>query len=139
MRLLAAAVVLTLTMAAAACGGDKQVVGRFGSQAAELEVVVRPDGRAGPAKRNVIRCGRLGPDSAGSPECSELGDLDTEDLAPVAPDTACAQVYGGPATATVRGTLAGERVNARFSLTDSCEIERWRLGRALLGDPPRRR
>jgi hypothetical protein len=32
----------------------------------------------------------------------------------------------------------GVDVHARFSLTDSCEIERWRRNSVLLGDPPRR-
>jgi hypothetical protein len=38
--------------------------------------------------------------------------------------------------ATVSGTLGGEPVEARFKLTDSCEIERWRRNRALLGAVP---
>ena len=40
--------------------------------------------------------------------------------------------------ASVRGTIQGERVGARFSLRDACEIRRWRRNRALLGEPPLR-
>jgi hypothetical protein len=49
---------------------------------------------------------------------------------------ACAQVYGGPAVATVDGTVGGESASARFRLTDACEIRRWPRNRALLGPSP---
>ena len=48
------------------------------------------------------------------------------------PETACTEIYGGPAVARVRGELLGERVDARFELTNGCEIKRWDRNRALL-------
>jgi hypothetical protein len=68
--------------------------------------------------------------------CRRLAGLTKADLAPVPDDMACGEIYGGPAVATVEGTLRGEPVKARFRLTDACEIERWRRNRALLGRPP---
>jgi hypothetical protein len=46
----------------------------------------------------------------------------------------CAQLYGGPQTARIRGTIGGQAVARRFSRTDSCEIADWdRLGPLLSG------
>jgi hypothetical protein len=55
----------------------------------------------------------------------------------VPPETACTQIYGGPASARVTGELLGKRVDARFERTDGCQIERWERNRVLLGDPAR--
>ena len=122
----------------AGCGGGKDVIGRYGPQAANLDVVVRPDGPGGPEIDNNIRCARFGPGAPGSPECDELEGFTAEDLAPTKAGTACAAVFGGPARAIVRGAVLGRRVAARFSLENSCEIERWRRNSAILGAPPRR-
>jgi hypothetical protein len=137
MRRIAALVVLAV-LASAGCGGDNEVLGRYGPQAANLDIVVRPEGPGGPELRNTIQCARFGPGAPGSPECSELEGFTARALAPTEPDTACAAVFGGPATATVRGAVLGRQVDARFTLANSCEIERWRRNRVLLGDPPRR-
>jgi hypothetical protein len=136
MRNIAALVVLAV-LAGAGCGGDKDVLGRYGPQAANLEVVVRPEGPGGPALRDTIQCARFGPGALGSPACSELGGFDARALAPTEPGTACAAVFGGPATATVRGAVMGRQVDARFTLTNSCEIERWQRNSVILGPPPR--
>ena len=53
-------------------------------------------------------------------------------FAPVPSDAMCTEIYGGPQTATVTGTLRGEPVNARFSRTDGCQIARWDKHAALL-------
>jgi hypothetical protein len=49
------------------------------------------------------------------------------------PDMLCTQQYGGPQVALVTGLLYGRRVHSRFSLTDGCEIARWRAMAPLLG------
>ena len=132
------ALLLLGVLVGAGCGDGKDVIGRYGPQAANLDVVVRPDGPDGPEVSNNIRCARFGPGAPGSPECSELEGFTAEDLAPTKAGTACAAVFGGPATATVHGAVLGIRVAARFTLQNSCEIERWRRNSALLGPPPRR-
>jgi hypothetical protein len=131
MKLLPAAVMCTLALAAAGCGdGDDE-----SGAAARLDVVVRPGGAGTDARRVEIDCDVLGP-GASTPICRRLGGLTRADLAPVPEDMACAQIYGGPAVATVNGTLDGESVNARFDLGDACEIKRWRRNRELLGPVP---
>jgi hypothetical protein len=120
----------------AGCGGDDdEPAATAPAPAAELTVTVYPEGRDGPMRRSRIECQTLGPDAA-EPVCGRLAGLTAARLAPVPAETACAQLYGGPAVATVIGTLHGERVDARFDRTDGCEIRRWDRNRALLGRAP---
>jgi hypothetical protein len=135
MRVLAAVATCVLVLAVVACGDDNDESGSDTGAATRLEVVVRAAGPDSPARRTEIECERLGPDASSS-ACRRLAGLTRTDLAPVRGTVACAQIYGGPAVATVDGTLEGEPVSARFKLTDSCEIERWRRNRALLGAVP---
>lgn len=122
-------------LALVACGsGDGEEDGREaapGPEGAGLTVTVQPKGADGPAKRIRIECERLG---EGSETCRRLAGLTAKRIAPVPPTTACAQIFGGPARARVAGELRGERIDARFSRADACEIKRWDDNAALL-DP----
>jgi hypothetical protein len=51
-------------------------------------------------------------------------------------DMMCTQQYGGPQVAVVTGTFHGRPVHSRFSLTDGCEIARWRSMAPLFGATP---
>lgn len=66
------------------------------------------------------------PDTAGA--CRAL-DANTQwgrdAFAPVAPDSVCTMLYGGPATARVTGTWAGRPVDAVYDRGNGCEIARW--------------
>jgi hypothetical protein len=130
MRALAA---LIACLALAACGSDGEnddgSPAAPGPQGASLTVSVEPKGPDGPAKRMRIECERLG---EGSEECRGLAKLTAEQLAPVPPDVACAERYGGPARARVTGVVRGERVDARLNRTDACETQRWNDNAALL-------
>jgi hypothetical protein len=121
----------------AGCGGDDaaEPKGSGGEPAATLTVTVRPDGPDGDARRRTIECEELGP-KASEPACRRLAGLTAEQLAPVPAGTACTQIYGGPGVARVTGELRGRRVDARFELSNGCEIERWDRNRVLLGDAP---
>ncbi|MGW0765857.1 SSI family serine proteinase inhibitor [Streptomyces sp. NPDC002676] len=46
-------------------------------------------------------------------------------FAPVAPETECTMLYGGPATAHVTGTWAGRPVDAAYDRSNGCETRRW--------------
>jgi hypothetical protein len=65
--------------------------------------------------------------------CAALAELDPEAFMPLAADQMCTQIYGGPETATVRGTWRGARVDASFSRQNGCEIARWDAVAGLLG------
>jgi hypothetical protein len=137
MKLLPAAAMCTLALAAAGCGDGDDEQEREPATAARLEVVVRPAEGKAPVRRVDVACSALGADAT-TATCRRLGGLSRADLAPVPEDAACAQIYGGPAVATVTGTLRGRPVDARFDLRNACEIERWRRNATLLGPAPER-
>jgi hypothetical protein len=129
-----AAAACLLALAAAGCGGGDEQDGQddpAAPTAVDLTVVVWPKGPDGPSERRRIVCQQPG---RGSPMCRGLAGLKADQLAPVPRDVACTQIYGGPATARVRGRLPGGRVDARFARSDGCQIERWDRNRVLLGD-----
>ena len=51
---------------------------------------------------------------------------------PVPDDALCTQQYGGPQTATVRGTYRGQPVDLALSRVDGCRISQWDALGALL-------
>ncbi|MCX6497629.1 MAG: SSI family serine proteinase inhibitor [Arthrobacter sp.] len=53
--------------------------------------------------------------------------------APAPKDKVCTQQYGGPAEATVTGSVDGTAVEAKFSLRDGCEIAQWQAAKDVLG------
>jgi hypothetical protein len=105
-----------------------------GNLVANLRVTVKPEGPGGPERVRRVECAVLGEDAI-DPRCRLLGGLEPRDLEPVPGQTACAEIYGGPATARVAGELRGVRLSAKFELSDACEIARWRRNAALLGAP----
>ncbi len=52
---------------------------------------------------------------------------------PVPRDLACTEIWGGPQTASVLGTVAGQPVRADFSRINGCEIARWDRLALVLG------
>ena len=44
----------------------------------------------------------------------------------------CTDIFGGPQTATVEGTIRGKAVSARFARRNGCEIARWEAASPLL-------
>jgi hypothetical protein len=130
-----AAVACLLALAAAGCGGGDDDSQEAAAPAVDLTVTLRPDGPDGEAQTRKIECERIGPD-ASTAACQGLAGLTPKQLEPVPANVACTQIYGGPAVARVEGTLNGERVDARFELSNGCEIERWDRNRVLLDDAP---
>lgn len=105
-----------LLLVVAGCGEDRETEAPAPSPVAATELTVTVNGKS-----------RTVTDAAG---------LTPEDLAPTPGNVACTEVYGGDATGSIEGTIAGEPVDAEFSLRNGCEIDRWDRASALLGDPP---
>jgi hypothetical protein len=107
----------------AACGEDEPAA------APKTDLVVRfdADGPQGgkPAKTTRVQCPGDG--------CAATKGLTSGDFAPTPANQACTQIYGGPETATVKGAIDGQPVDASFKRTDGCEINRWEKVQALLG------
>ncbi|MBA2416236.1 MAG: serine protease inhibitor [Geodermatophilaceae bacterium] len=99
---------------------------------AELTVAV--DDGGGTITTYTLRCEPAGgdhPDPAAA--CDGLAAAAAAGVfGPPDPDQACTEIYGGPETATVTGTLDGAQVTSAFSRTNGCEIARWDALAAVL-------
>lgn len=129
MRLALALVALALL--AGGCGEDDEEAAAPSPSGslAELTVTVDKDGKGGAdAKSTDVRCDAAG-DSA---LCGTVGAIEPKTFEATPGDVACTQQYGGPETATIKGTLDGKPVDASFSRTNGCEIARWEAAKALL-------
>jgi hypothetical protein len=106
----------------AACGSEKPAATPAQTN---LLVQVDQDGHGGkPAQSVRVRCP--------GPHCAATHGLTARAFAPTPTGIACSMIYGGPETATVKGTLDGTPVDARFSRTDGCQTSRWRKVQKLL-------
>ena len=94
------------------------------SGSTELTIAVRPGADAGTRTFTLV-CDPPGGDHPDPDAACELLRGLEDPFAPVPADAMCTDLYGGPQTATVTGTLAGEPVDAEFSRADGCQISRW--------------
>ena len=94
------------------------------SGSTSLEVVVAPQAGA-PSTAVTLTCDPPGGDHP-DPEaaCADLARQPAP-FAPLADGTVCAEVYGGPEQAVVRGTYRGEPVALELSRTDACRTGQW--------------
>jgi hypothetical protein len=116
-------VVALAAVLAAGCMGPTSD-GSDDAMSTSLDIVVRPQGRSGPARTWELRCPSGGTLPAAASACRRLTRL-SNPFAPVPKDVACTEIYGGPQIAEVTGTFEGQRVDAIFNRTNGCEIERW--------------
>jgi hypothetical protein len=107
----------------AACGSETPAAAPSGT---DLTVRVDQDGPKGaqPAGTARVRCPGA--------HCAAAKALEPRDFAPTPTGIACSMIYGGPETATVKGTLRGRSIDASFSRTDGCQTSRWRKVQRLL-------
>jgi hypothetical protein len=110
-------------LAAAGCGGDSGGAEDDPAQTtAELTFTLDADGPGGePAQTAEVVCQRIG----GSDFCPDLEGITAADFEPVSPQTACTEIFGGPDTLRVEGTLDGDPVDATFTRANGCEIDRF--------------
>ncbi len=52
-------------------------------------------------------------------------------------DVACAEVFGGPQHATIKGVIRGNPVDVKVERTNSCGIQDWQRLEFVLGPPER--
>jgi hypothetical protein len=114
---------LAATVACAAlffgCGDDETSTA---APSTNLTIELDPDGQGGkPPQHFQVLC-EEGMDTS---PCPQLAELSASDLAPVPPQTACTEIFGGPDVVTISGTLHGEAVDARLTRANGCEIDRF--------------
>jgi hypothetical protein len=122
---------LLVAAALAGCGSDEatQAGGPTG-QLASLVVTVDDDGAKGSGQPRELKLDCAKPTD--SQACGAAAGISAADLQKTAGDVACTQIFGGPEQATIKGKIRGEAVDATFTRTDGCEIERWDRVKALL-------
>jgi hypothetical protein len=121
-------VLLLALILAAGCGEEEPAVAPTGTQ---LVVRLDRDGPRGPMAPEELRVDCAAGDA--SPACRAAERLEPRDFYPVPDNVACTDIFGGPETARITGTLRGERVSATFSRSNGCEIHRWDTVAPLLG------
>jgi hypothetical protein len=97
------------------------------TQSTDLTVAYRQNGSKSAAPTTwALHCDPAGGSLPhASRACDRLDAVGARVFAPLPRTTVCTQIYGGPQTAVVRGTVAGRRVRARFSRENGCQIARW--------------
>lgn len=96
------------------------------SSGTSLSIVVDDEGKTHEWTLTCDPDGGTHPDPQGGCAFLDLAKQWGQDpFAPTSDDQVCAEIYGGPQTATVKGSWDGESVDAEFSRVNSCEIERW--------------
>jgi hypothetical protein len=114
-------VLLAAVALVAGCGEDDETPASSQAPYADLTVTVKPGGTEN------VRCDT--PED--SEVCRALADIEPKTFEPVPGNVACTQQYGGPETATVKGTLDGKEIDAKFSRENGCEIARWDAAKPL--------
>jgi hypothetical protein len=80
-----------------------------------------------------LTCDPAGGDHPGpAAACQALEQAAGTALPAVPSDVACAEVFGGPETATITGTWQGQPVNSQLARNNSCETARWEALAAVL-------
>nr|MCW2727037.1 hypothetical protein [Aeromicrobium sp.] len=141
MRRSAAVLVAVAFAALSACGSDASSDDDAKPSSANdaktsLTIVVTPD-QGAEASTYELTCDPAGGDHP-QPQaaCDALAAAGAEVFDAVPSDQACTAIFGGPQTATVKGSFDGKDVDATFKRSDGCEIERWeQLGTTFFNVP----
>lgn len=121
-----------LLFAVSGCNNDEPAA----LKVTELTISVMADDGATPVVMT-LKCAPAGGDHPQPAEaCSKIEEVGESVFEPVPKDQACTMIFGGPQTATVIGTYAGSPINATFSRSNGCEIDRWdKLGTTVFDLP----
>ena len=117
---------------AAGCGDsdDASSGDAFAEGDSSLTVTLDADGPDGPEEEMTeeVSC----EDSTDDEVCQAVAGIDVEALGPVSADTACTEIFGGPDTVSLEGTIEGEDVDVDLTRANGCEIERFEAATPLL-------
>jgi hypothetical protein len=123
---LSSALIIALSLVAVSCGESEDDANEPSAPTTRVAITLWPEGRdGGRENRAVLTCDPPGgthmrPEEA----CAALARREAA-LAPVPGDAICTQIFGGPQEARVFGTVRGREVDAVFSRSNGCEIDRW--------------
>ena len=122
----------TLLLAAAGCGGDENGGETDAPGRTTVELRIAYDDGAGKRKQGTLECRTGSPRAEGflagrdpGKLCRSARSLRKLLTSQPDPDQLCTQIYGGPQTAHVLGSIGDAEVDRRFSRTNGCRIEEW--------------
>ena len=120
-----------LALVLAACGGGGNTTHETTTN---LTITVWPAGKGkGPQQLFNLSCNpAVGNVADPVAACAALKGPERAALEPTALSAVCTELYGGPAEATIVGTINGDWVSARLSRVNGCEIGRWQALSAFL-------
>jgi len=137
--------VLLALAALAGCGEDEDEPGAAAPQststpAGGVELSIRYDDGDGRRETAILTCranvqragGFLNGKAPVSELCAQARSLSELLTTQPAKGRMCTQIYGGPQTARVTGTIDGEKVDRRFTRTNGCELADFERAAALL-------
>ena len=124
------ALLVVLVLVVAGCGGGSTTH----ETTTNLTITYWPDGKGkGPQQHFNLSCDpAVGNVADPIVACADLKGPARAALDPTPLSAMCTELYGGPAEATIVGTVDGDVVNARLSRSNGCEIGRWQDLSALL-------
>jgi hypothetical protein len=111
--------------------------GKIGTDGTKLTITVRMSPNSHPITRT-LTCDPAGGNTPNAAQaCASLEKVSAakggDPFAPTPKGQMCTQIYGGPQTATVKGTWKGKKVDTTFGRKNGCEIKRWNDLAALFG------
>lgn len=112
-----------------------------GKQTVDLSISIRANGHDETSKYTLQCAGAMALAPSGHPRAAEACALlarspQIMEPAPAPGTQMCTEQYGGPATATVSGTIDGKAASRNFDLTNGCGISAWNEALPLLVDQP---
>jgi hypothetical protein len=138
---LRAALGLLAAMALGACGEAEEPAGQQATTgSAAIELTVLYDDGSGRKTSGTLTCrgadrraaGALAGRASAAELCAQARGVRELLTSKPDPGRACTQVYGGPETAVVTGTIDGEKVERRFRRTNGCELADYTRAAGLL-------
>lgn len=137
MRVALAWLALAIASALGGCGDADQPAAQ---PSGAIELTILYDDGSGDRTTGTLSCrdgdrraeGALEGRASGEELCAQARGL--AGLLTSEPDERrpCTQVYGGPETAVVKGTIDGDKVDRRFTRTNGCEIADFTRAAGLL-------
>jgi len=126
-------IALAASLVLASCGEDDKSTPRAPADRGAIELTIRADDGARRASTSTLTCrpgeqratGALVKRATASRLCSAARKLAPLLTTPAPAGRRCTQIYGGPQTARITGTIDARRVNRTFKRTDGCAIEEY--------------
>lgn len=105
---------------------------------ADLKISISFDGKSVDSEYHLLCDGDQAKKSSTLPEANEACQLLMKDpellTAKVSGQQSCTEIYGGPATATVKGKLGEQPIQTSFDRHNGCAIATWDALAPLLGE-----